>query len=140
MTLILDTGPLLAFLDRRDRMQASVARLLREEAGLLVIPAPITAEVDYLSTGRLGEVARQAFLDDLASGRFTVECLRPEEYVLVAQLERAYSDLAPGLADLSIVVLARRYETRRVATFDARHFRVLRPLDGGAFTLLPEES
>jgi uncharacterized protein len=121
-------------------MKSAMERLLRGEPGPLVIPGPVTAEVDYLLAQRLGEDARQAFLDDLAAGRFLVECLREDEHGLVARLERTYSDLAPGLADLAIVVLARRFETRRVATFDARHFRTLRPLDGGAFTLLPDES
>jgi len=52
-------------------------------------------------------------------------------------LERLYSDLGPGLSDLSIVVLADRLETTRIATFDERPFRALRPLSGGSFTLLP---
>ena len=48
-----------------------------------------------------------------------------------------YRDQAFGLADASIVVLARRYSTRRVATLDRRHFTVLRPLSGGRFSILP---
>lgn len=43
-----------------------------------------------------------------------------------------------GLADLS-VVLARRFGTRRIPTFDERHFQAPRRLDGGAFTLLPAD-
>jgi predicted nucleic acid-binding protein len=139
VTLLLDTGPLVAAADSRDRMQVAVESLLRTEPGPLVIPAPVSAEIDYLLARRLGERAREAFLDDLAAGRFVVECLRDDEYPVVADLERAYSHLAPGLADLSLVVLARRLQTRRIATFDARQFRVLRPLDGGAFALLPEQ-
>ena len=38
-----------------------------------------------------------------------------------------------------MVVLARRFGTRRILTFDERHFRTLRPLDGGAFTILPSD-
>lgn len=140
MTLLIDAGPVVAAADRSDRMQPAAEELLRSEPEPLVIPAPVSAEIDYLLGRRLGEGARQAFLDDLAAGRFIVECLRDEEYAVVAQLERRYSEFAPGLADLSIVVLAQRLRTRRVATFDARHFGVLRPLDGGAFTLLPEEA
>jgi predicted nucleic acid-binding protein len=137
MTLILDAAPLVAAADTRDRMQTKVVELLESEPGPLVIPAPVSAEVDYLLATRLGEHARQAFLDDLAQGRFMVECLRQEEYPVVAQLERRYSELRAGLADLSVVVLAGRLDTRRIATFDERHFRVLRPLDGGSFKLLP---
>jgi len=137
VTLVLDAAPLVAASDRNDRMQSAVERLLRAEPGPLVVPAPVSAEVDYLLARRVGEQARQAFMDDLADGRFIVECLREHEYRLIAQLERKYADLAPGLADLSIVVLAQRVGTRRIATFDERHFRALRPLDDGAFILLP---
>ncbi len=139
MTLVLDAAPLVAFADRRDPDHSAVADTLERERGGLVIPAPVTAEVDYLLGVRLGEVARLAFLDDLAAGVFSVECLDPEDYAEVVDLERRYADLAPGLADLSIVVLARRFQSRRILTFDERHFRSIRPLQGGFFQLLPRD-
>ena len=100
---------------------------------------PRTAEVDYLAGSRVGRVARSAFLEDLAAGRFLVECLEPEEYGTLARLDRMYADLDPGLADLSIVVLAHRFRTRRVVTFDERHFRAIKPLQGGSFVILPAD-
>lgn len=42
-----------------------------------------------------------------------------------------------GLADLSVVVLAHRFRTRRLLTFGERDFRAVTPLSGGSFTLLP---
>jgi len=111
--------------------------VLRDEPGDLVIPAPVTAEVDYMLGRRLGRSARLAFLDDLARARFTVANLEPDEYGVVADLERRYDDQDVGLADLAVVVVAKRFGTRRLLTFDERHFRVLRPLDGGHFVLLP---
>jgi hypothetical protein len=140
VTLIVDAAPLVALADRRDPSHASVHRLLRRERGALVVPAPVSAEADYLLATRLGETARQAFLDDLAALRFAVECIEGDEYATVADLERTYADLAPGLADLSVVILARRFRTRRILTSDETHFRVLRPLQGGWFTLLPADS
>jgi predicted nucleic acid-binding protein len=62
-----------------------------------------------------------------------------EDHRVIADLERHYEDLDVGLADLSVVVAARRHGTRRVLTFDERHFRALRPLDDGHFTLLPTD-
>ncbi len=50
---------------------------------------------------------------------------------------RRYRDLELGLADASIVVLARRWNTRSLATFDQRHFRSVTPIQGGSFELLP---
>ena len=139
MTLVVDAAPLVAVADRRDPRQAAVEKLLREEPGELVIPAPVTSEVDYLLGRRLGRRARLSFLEDLAAGRFTVACLDEPDHRAVADLEHRYDDLDVGLADLSTVVVAGRYRTRRLLTFDERHFRALRPLDGGRFTLLPAD-
>lgn len=140
MTLVLDAGPLVAVADRQDHMQARVEALLRNETGDLVIPAPVTAEVDYLLGQRLGPVARRAFLADLGAGRFTVACLDAEDHGVVVDLERRYEDLDAGLADFSVVVVAHRFRTRRVLTFDERHFRAFRPLSGGHFTILPADA
>lgn len=137
MTLILDAAPLVALADRRDSLGPQIEMLLRQEPGELVVPAPVTAEVDYLLGRRLGRRARLAFLDDLEAGRFTVGCLEADDHGIVVDLERRYADLDVGLADLSVVVLAERWRTRRLLTFDDRHFRALRPLGGGQFRLLP---
>jgi len=96
--------------------------------------------IDYLLGRRLGGAARRAFLDDLAAGRFRVACLEESDYELVRRVNQQYADLDVGLADLSLVVLAHRYNTKRIATFDERHFRALRPLDGGSFVLLPVDA
>ncbi|MHB8288963.1 MAG: type II toxin-antitoxin system VapC family toxin [Acidimicrobiales bacterium] len=139
MTVILDAAPLVAVADRRDRLRPAIEALLRDEPGDLVIPAPVTAEVDYLLGRRLGRCSRLAFHDDLAAGRFTVAHMDANDHRVVADLERRYEDLDVGLSDLSVVVAARQYGTRRLLTFDEHHFRALRSLDGGRFTLLPAD-
>jgi uncharacterized protein len=112
---------------------------MEEEPGSRVIPAPTTAEVDYLLGQRLGDPAQRAFLSDLAAGRFTVAALERTDYATVADLDSRYADLNLGLADCALVVLARRYETTRILSFDERHFRTVTPLGGGSFTLLPAD-
>jgi predicted nucleic acid-binding protein len=62
------------------------------------------------------------------------------DYRVIAGLERRYASLNVGLAELSTVVAAAKAGTRKVLTFDERHFRVLRPLNGGTFTLLPADT
>lgn len=139
MTVIIDAAPLVAVADRRDRLRSAVELVLRGEPGELVVPAPVTAEVDYLLGRRLGRAARLAFIEDLAAGRFVVAHIEPDDHRVVAELERRYENLDAGLADLSVVVAAERHQTRRLLTFDERHFRTLRPLGGGRFTLLPAD-
>jgi uncharacterized protein len=139
VTLILDAAPLVALADTEDRMSGPVREALATEDGPLVIPAPVSAEVDYLLGARLGEFARRRFLADLAARRFDVACLEREDYARVAALDGRYADLGLGLADCSIVVLAERLRTRRLLSFDERHFRAVAPLQGGSFELLPAD-
>jgi len=73
------------------------------------------------------------------AGRFTVASLKREDYTTIADLESRYADLSLGLADCALVVLAHRYETTRILSFDERHFRTVTPLGGGSFTLLPAD-
>ena len=46
----------------------------------------------------------------------------------------------PPVLDLSVAVVAQKLGTRRILTFDERHFRVVRPLQGGVFELLPSDA
>jgi uncharacterized protein len=140
LTLIVDAAPLVALADGDEPRRAEILEVMRNESGSLVIPAPVTAEIDYLLGQRFGHVARRAFLADLAAGRFTVDCLEREDYSTVADLDARHADLELGLADCSLIVLAQRHQTRRILSFDERHLRAVAPLDGGAFTLLPADA
>lgn len=139
MTLVIDAGPLVALADEREPLRQAILEVLRTERNGLFIPAPVTAEIDYLLGRRFGAPARRAFLADLAEGRYVAPALDSQGYTAAADLDRRYADLDLGLADLSVVVLARRLGTRRILTFDERHFRAVRPLQGGSFTLLPAD-
>jgi len=140
VTLVLDAAPLVALAGAQEPQLEALLRIRDEEEGRLVLPAPVAAEVDYLLGVRFGEAARRAFLTDLAARRYDVACLEADDYRAVSELDIRYSDLGLGLADCSIVVLADRYETRRLLSFDERHFRAVAPLQGGSFELLPADS
>jgi uncharacterized protein len=114
-----------------------VREIVERETEELVIPAPVTTEADYLLRRRIGAHSARALLQDLAEGRFRVEGLTREEHGIALALHDRYAGLQLGLADLSVVVLAYRFRTRRLLTFDERDFRPVKPLQGGVFTLLP---
>ncbi len=138
MTIIVDAGPLHSQADRRDPDHAAVVEILLGTREPLVVPAFAAAEADFLILTRLGVETELAFLDDLASGAFQVETLIPTELRAAAELPRRYQDL--DLADASVVVLAARFRTRRLFTFEERAFRAIAPLQGGRFTLLPADA
>lgn len=140
MTLLLDAGPLVALADPAEPQRETILDILTRETGDLVIPAPTTAEVDYLLGQRFGSAARRAFVSDLAAGRFSVASLERADYSTILDLDARYADLELGLADCALVTLAARHRTTRILSFDERHFRVVAPLHGKAFTLLPADA
>lgn len=140
MTLVVDAAPLVALADIREPRRREILELLEAERGSLFIPAPVTAEIDYLLGQRFGPPARRAFLEDLSARRYESPGLDGRDYEAALDLDRRYADLNLGLADLSVAVVADKLGTRRLLTFDERHFRVVRPLQGGTFTLLPADA
>ena len=139
MALLLAAGVLYAQADRADPHHGAVVEILRAEREPLITSAVAVAEADYLILTRLGIDVELAFLEDLAEGTFLVEWLSRPELAVALSLARRYRDLAIGLADASLVVLAQRFRTRRLVTFDERAFRNVAPLQGGTFTLLPAD-
>jgi uncharacterized protein len=139
VALLLDAGALYAQADRADPHHGAVVEILRAERDPLVTSARAVAEADYLILTRLGVDVELAFLEDLAEGTFLVECLSRPELATALALARRYRDLTIGLADASLVVLAQRFRTRRLVTFDERAVRNVAPLQGGVFTLLPAD-
>lgn len=94
-------------------------------------------EVAYLVGTRPGAGTEVRFLGDLASGDFIVEPVTDGDWLRIAELVARYGDLPLGTVDGSIVAAAERLGITRVATFDRRHFAVVRPAHGPTLEILP---
>jgi uncharacterized protein len=140
MALIVDAGALYAQADVDDPGHAAVRTTLLDEREELVTSELALAEADYLILDRLGPDAEAAFLEDLVEGTYVVECLDRRALADARDLITRHRDLRIGLADASLVVLAERYGTRRILSFDERAFRAVAPLQGGSFSILPADA
>lgn len=140
MTLVVDASALYSQADERDPNHPAVRSMLEGERAALATTEAVANEADHLILARLGFDVEIAFLDDLANGTFAVACLSLEEIGAARRLVEQYGDLTLGFADASLVVLAARLGTRRLATLDERSFRAVSPLQGGTFTLLPADA
>ena len=140
MALVVDAGALYAQADADEPMHAAVADILTAEREALVTTELAVAEADYLILERLGVDVELAFIDDLVAGTFQVDCLTRAELRVARDLVGRYRDLRIGLAHASLIVLADRYGTTRVLSFDERAFRTISPLAGGSFTILPADA
>ena len=123
--MLLDTGGLLAALFPDQRHHEECAAALRKARGPLVLSPFVLAELDYLIGKLAGVDARLALLDEVARGAYDLATFSAHEVGLARNLAARYRDLRIGLADASIVVLARRLGDADVLTIDERHFRVL---------------
>jgi hypothetical protein len=135
--LLVDAGPLYAYVDSDDAHHEASLELLETHAGPLIVPTLVVTEVAYLLSTRLGSVPEIRFLGDLASGAFSVEPVAAGDWLRIAELVSTYRDLPLGTVDASIVAAAERLELSDVATVDRRHFGVVRPRHVAVFTLLP---
>jgi uncharacterized protein len=100
------------------------------------VPTLVVTEVTYLLGTRLGADAEVRFLGDLAAGNLHAEAVAASDWLRIAELVARYRDLPLGTADASVIAAAERLGVREVATFDHRHFSVVRS-QLGDLTLLP---
>lgn len=137
MILIVDTGPLVAAFNKKDRAHEVCTELLATTSAQLIVPAPVLTEVCYLIEARNGTRAETAFLTELARGTMTLEPTTTSDLVRMAELVTRYDDLPLGAVDASVIAIAERLNAADIATLDRRHFYVVRPRHTRAFTLYP---
>jgi uncharacterized protein len=139
--ILCDTSGLLAAYDQDEPSGPAVRELLDAETGTLVVSPFVLAELDYMLLRRAGVRAELTLLKDLADDVYQVAAFTAQDSVRVATLVEQYADLKLGICDAHTMILAapERYGTTRVLTFDHRHFRAVKPPQGGVFTVLPAD-
>ncbi len=96
----------------------------------------VITEVAYLLGTRVGVETEVRFLGDLAAGELVPEQVEPADWLRIAELVAAYRDLPLGTFDASVIAAAERLGAGTIATFDRRHFSIVRPTHVPAFDLV----
>ncbi|MHC0430951.1 type II toxin-antitoxin system VapC family toxin [Streptomyces sp. O3] len=135
ITTVLDTGPLVAFFNAKDKHHTRCAAFFSQLRGRKLLPSTVLAEVSW----QLEHWPRleAAFIEHVAKGTFELVNLAPEDLLRVSELITRYADLPLGAVDASVVTVAERYGADRIATIDHRHFAIVKPKHVPALTLLP---
>jgi predicted nucleic acid-binding protein len=136
---LLDTSGLLSAIDESQRQHAACAEALSEAISPLMLSPFVLAELDYLLATQVGVEAQLALLDEVARGAYRLEPFSADDVARARDVMLRYSNLAIGLADASIVVLAERHGARDVLTLDERHFRTLRVSGLKRFRIIPAD-
>lgn len=135
--LVVDTGPLVATADRADKDHAACRALLEGDEGPLVTTALVIAEAAYLIDRQLGPQAETSLYTAIIEGQLEIAELDNSDWARIRELVTTYADLRLGGTDASVITLAERRGTTRIATLNRRHFTVVRPRHAQAFDLLP---
>jgi hypothetical protein len=119
--MLLDSGMLIAYYNRRDEWHQVAVGLLDAEE-ILLLPAPVIPEVDHLLGRRLGLAAQMALYEDIGSQVYQVVELSEAGYQRVLEFNRQYQSLRLGFVDAAVIAIAEELGIGRIATLDRRHF------------------
>lgn len=135
ITTVLDTGPLVAFFNAKDKHHEDCVAFFSQLRGRKLLPATVLAEVSW-QLERWPRV-EAVFVEHVAMGFVELVNLTSDDLLRVSELITKYADFPLGAVDASVIAVAERYEVDRIATLDHRHFRAVKPYHVSALTLLP---
>jgi predicted nucleic acid-binding protein len=133
--VLVDTGPLVALLDRSDPYHSICQETLRSLQDQLVTVWPVVTEAMYLLRGYWE--AQAALWEMLEARAVEILPLQSDDFPRMRELMRKYRDLPMDLADAALVRVAERERLRRIFTLDRRDFQVYRPVRIGRFVIVP---
>lgn len=130
--VLVDTGPMVAWLDKGDGDHARCAAFFAGFQGQLVTTWPVLTEVCHLLPRHI--VGR--FMRWVAAGGVVVREMLPTAADDIAGLMEKYDDLPMDLADASLVRLAEQVGIVEVITLDETDFGIYRLPTGQHLTNL----
>jgi predicted nucleic acid-binding protein len=136
--IVLDTSFFVALYHEPDAGHLRAVSCYEQVREQFATTPMVLAEIDYMVHTRCAPAALGEFYREIHAGSLGVEWW-PQLELQAAEVADRHAGL--GLVDASLIVLAARLETNRIASFDERHFRAVEPLDGSArFELLPADA
>jgi len=121
--ILLDTGVIVAMLDRSERHHQACCEKLSGLTGVLTTTEPVIAEACYLLRGLPG--AAETVLSNVEEGIFQIPLRLADAAGPIKRLMRKYRDVPIDLADACLIHLAAVLETDQILTLD-RDFLVYR--------------
>ena len=115
--VIVDTGPLVALLNRKDDSHAWVVQQLQDIQPPLVTCEAVLAEATYLTRQTPG--ARVALLEMVGESFLTIGMAVADHHSALLAMVRRYADVPMSLADACLVRLAELFPQSPVLTLDS---------------------
>jgi predicted nucleic acid-binding protein len=136
--VLVDAGPLVAFLDRGDAAHEACITALRTLRDPLITVWPAFTEAMDLLSGSWP--AQKALWSRLETGALALAPLDEEDAPRMRELMDKYRDLPMDLADAALVRVAERESLTEIFTLDHKHFSIYRPGRRRRFSIVAVES
>lgn len=133
-TALLDTGPIVAYLDSADAAHDAVTATLGRFAGTLCATSAVMTEAMYLLGEHTGGPRRLAEFVQ-AAGVHIFESTQPHHLFSAVGLMEKYADTPMDFADATLVLLSEEVGTIDVLTLDRRGFSAYRTRKGKPFRI-----
>ncbi|MDQ1638399.1 MAG: uncharacterized protein QOF62_1738 [Pyrinomonadaceae bacterium] len=135
---LLDTGPLVAYLDSRDPAHDQADEFLGAFTGSLVTTSAVITEAMYfVSSNSEGPEALANFAH--AARLLVHDCAQPSQLKDATRLMRKYANTPMDFADATLVLLADQLSAYEIATLDRRGFSAYRTPRGKSFRLVMDK-
>lgn len=121
--VLVDTGVIVALLDRSERRHANCVEALNGVRAPLVTCEPVVAEACYLTRNLPG--APEAILQNVADGTFQIPIQLSRSAGAIQHILRKYRDCDIDLADACLIQLASELRTGDILTLD-NDFKIYR--------------
>ena len=125
MIAICDTGPLIAYLNRRDRHHAWAVSIMKQTRPPMLVCEPILTEAAYFL--REDGLAVDPLFQLLERGAIRLAFDMPAHWPRIRTLMARYQRM--DLADASIVVMSELHPSSQVFTIDRTDFTIYRRND-----------
>ena len=132
--VLLDTGFIVALLDRSENFHKTCAQTVREVEAPLVTCEAVITESCYLLRSLSG--ASEAVIENITAGIFQVPFQLSRDTAGVKQILRKYKDRKIDLADACLIRLADHFGTADILTLD-QDFAIYRWGRNKPFRVLP---
>jgi len=132
--VLLDTGVIVALLDRSESLHQACAGTVGELRAPLITCEAVIAESCYLLRNLSG--APEAVIENIAAGIFQIPFQLSRQSVSVKHVLRKYRDSNIDLADACLICLADEFGTGDILTLD-RDFAIYRWRKSKLFRMLP---
>lgn len=131
-TWLLDTGPIVAYLDTDDPFHLSVAEAINAFSGEFVTTNAVIVESMYFISRLDGDP--EVLVNFFEESRTQIfDFCQPDELRLAARLMKKYADTPMDLADATLILLADVVKQNSICTLDRRGFSAYRTLEGKRF-------